>query len=244
MSGPDSTAVPAEQPSGQPTQHRVEGRWAAPRDRLQVEGEVGAAAVDGRRVSGPVQGFGRLWQKTFRVRLDDVEITPAEVMATWRERYGEFWPTGNEFRSPLAGVEPGEIGIITGRVGGLRLSTGVLVMYADETSFAFITPEGHPFAGLITFSADRDDDGTTAAQVELFLRAHDPIVELGLAFGLHRKEETIWTDTCGNLARALGVLQPTVDSRVVCVDRRRQWRRIGNLRHDAVLSALIRPFRR
>jgi hypothetical protein len=223
---------------------RAEGTWATPRTRLHPDDTAGAAAVEGRRVSGPVQGFGKLWQKTFRVRLEDAEVSPAQVMTTWRERYGEFWPKGNDFQSPLAGVEPGEIGLISNRVGGLRLSTGVLVMYADETSFAFITPEGHPFAGLITFSADRDEDGTTVAQGELLIRAHDPLVELSMPFGTHRKEERIWTQTCGNLARALGVLQPQVTSKVVCVDRHRQWRRITNLRHDAVLTALTRPFRR
>lgn len=222
----------------------VEGTWATPRDRLAVTGHADAAAVDGRRVSGPVQGFGKLWQKTFSVRLEDAEVTPAEVVTTWRERYGEFWPQGNDFRSPLAGVAPGEIGLISGRAGGLRLSTGVLVMYADETSFAFITPEGHPFAGLITFSAERAEDGTTMARVELLIRSHDPLVELGMAFGGHRKEDRLWQATCANLARALGVLQPKVESRVVCVDRHRQWRRVGNLRHDAVLAALARPFRR
>jgi hypothetical protein len=239
MSGPDSTATP----SGEPTARPTEGRWATPRERLHVDGDDGASPVHGKRISGPVQGFGRLWQKTFRIRLEDVEVAPAEVVTTWRERYGEFWPEGNEFRSPLAGVEPGEIGLITGHAGPLHLSTGVLVMYADDTSFAFITPEGHPFAGLITFSSDSDEDGTTAAQVELFIRSHTPLVELGMAFGGHKKEEEMWAATCANLARALGVLQPKVDSKVVCVDRRRQWRRIGNLRHDAVLSALTHPFR-
>ena len=240
MSGPDSTTTSR----GEPTGRAREGRWAAPRERLHVGGVDGASAVDGRRVSGPVQGFGRLWQKTFRVRLEDVDIAPAEVVATWRQRYGEFWPDNAEFRSPLAGVEPGEIGLITGHAGPLHLSTGVLVIYADDTSFAFITPEGHPFAGLITFSADRDEDGTTAAKVELFIRAHDPLVELAMVLGGHRQEEQMWVDTCGNLARALGVLQPTVATKVVCVDRRRQWRRVTNLRHDALLPALARPFRR
>ena len=35
----------------------------------------------------------------------------------------------------------------------LPLSTGVMVLYADEESFTFMTPQGHVFAGWITFSA-------------------------------------------------------------------------------------------
>jgi hypothetical protein len=34
--------------------------------------------------------------------------------------------------------------------GGLPLSTGVLVIYADDSSFSFMTPQGHMFAGMIT----------------------------------------------------------------------------------------------
>ena len=30
--------------------------------------------MTGKRVSGPLQGFGQLWQKTFSVRLDGVDI--------------------------------------------------------------------------------------------------------------------------------------------------------------------------
>jgi len=218
-----------------------EGNWATHRTHFEVDGDD---TVNGRRISGPVQGFGKLWQKTFRVPLDDVAVDPEAVVARWRERYGEFWPEGNEFRSPLAGVAPGEIALLSGRAGGLTLSTGILVIFADETSFAFITPEGHPFAGLITFSADRDADGTTAAQVQLLIRAHDPMIEMGMALGGHRKEEKLWLETVGALARSYGVLQPEVVRTSVCVDRRRQWRRVGNIRHDAALRALTRPFRR
>lgn len=217
------------------------GQWAAHRTRLEVDGD---RTVDGRRVSGPVQGFGKLWQKTFRVRLVDVEVTPEEVVTHWREHYGDFWPAGNVFRSPMAGLAPGEIALLSRREAGLNLSTGVLVLHADDTSFAFITPEGHPFAGLITFSADRDPDDTTTAQVQLLVRAHDPMIELGMALGGHRKEEEIWLGTVTNLARSLGLAKPEVAMTSVCVDRRRQWRRIGNLRHDAALQAVLRLARR
>jgi len=44
--------------------------------------------------------------------------------------------------------------------GGKGLvSTGVLVIYEDEESFSFMTPEGHIFAGMITFSSYEDEQG-------------------------------------------------------------------------------------
>jgi hypothetical protein len=49
--------------------------------------------------------------------------------------------------------------------GAPVVSTGVLVLYADDTSFSFISPEGHMFVGMITFSARRGPcpDGETQA---------------------------------------------------------------------------------
>ena len=55
----------------------------------------------------------------------------------------------------------------------VRLSTGVLVLYADEESFTLMTPQGHTFAGWITFSA-WDEGGCTVCQVQSMARANDP----------------------------------------------------------------------
>ena len=194
--------------------------------------------VDGRHLAGPLQGFGKLWQKTYRVRLTGLDVAPETVIATWKANYGDFWPDGNNFYAPLAGIEPGEVGLINADMpGGLTLSTGVMVLYADEVSFTYMTPQGHPFAGWITFSSECDKDGTTVAQVEVLMRAQDPASELGLALYGHRVEDRMWEDTLRNLAAHLGSEEPEASTKVVCVDRRRQWKRIGNLRHDAVLHA-------
>jgi hypothetical protein len=228
--------------SATPTSDRE--HWATNRAHLEVEGSAGADAgnVNGRRLSGPVQGFGKLWQKTYRVRLTDADVTPEQVISTWRERYGEFWPDDSRFTPPLAGVAPGEVALISGRAGGVTLSTGVLVLYADEVSFSFLTPEGHPFAGMITFSA-HEADGVTEAQVQLLIRAHDPLVEVGMVLGGHHKEDRMWQHTLSRLAAHFGV-DAEVVTQITCVDRRRQWRRFGNVRHDAVLYAFSKPFRR
>jgi hypothetical protein len=223
------------------TPPRDTANWAPAREVL--EAPVGANAaqskgVAGRRLAGPVQGFGRMWQKTYRVRLG-TELAPETVIAHWRDHYGELWPASNRFIAPLAGVKPGEIGLIQGQVGGLTLSTGVLVLYSDDVSFAYLTPEGHPFAGIITFSAERDGDGTVA-QVQLLIRAQDPLTEVAMAFGGHRKEDRIWEHTLTALAASLGI-DGVPGKVVVCVDRRRQWKRFGNVRHDPALRALRHP---
>lgn len=228
-----------------PSQPRGSENWAKPVTHLDVtaaEDGADAGSVTGRRLAGPVQGFGKMWQKTYRVALGP-SLAPEHVIAEWRANYGEFWPEGNRFYAPFAGVKPGEVALISGKAGGLKLSTGVLVLYADDVSFSFLTPEGHPFAGLITFSAEAEA-GTTVAQVQLLIRAQDPLVELGMAVGGHRKEDRIWTHTLRALAAHLGVADAEVEKKVVCVDRKRQWKRAGNVKHDAVFYTLRKPFRR
>jgi len=221
------------------------GNWAKPITRLEVGAVDGATgdSVRGRRLSGPIQGFGKLWQKTYTVWLPAGEITPESVIATWRANYGAFWPEGNRFYAPVTGIRPGEVGLIDGRAGGLTLSTGVLVLYADDTSFTFMTPEGHPFAGMITFSAETAQSGGVVARIQLLIRAQDPLVEIGMALGGHRKEDRMWQATLTNLAAHLGH-RVEVATIIVCVDKRRQWRRAGNVRHDAAIYAVSKPFRR
>jgi len=141
--------------------------WAKNVSTLRL-GEVPAEAfnlnVTGKRVVGPVQGFGRMWQKTYRVELPGVDLSPAEVVAAWKSAFASFWPATGRFYGPLTGIAPGEVALLNISVGGgVKLSTGVLVLYADEESFTFMTPQGHMFAGWITFSADRRDEVSAGA---------------------------------------------------------------------------------
>ncbi len=115
--------------------------------------------VAGRRLTGPVQGFGKMWQKTYRLDLG-TQSRPEDAIATWRSHFPEFWPRGNRFSGALAGISPGDVALLDLAIGGgVRLSTGVFVLYADEESFTLMTPQGHMFAGWITFSADRASPG-------------------------------------------------------------------------------------
>ena len=155
--------------------------WAKPVPSLRA-GEVPHGAinlkVDGRHLTGPVHGFGQLWQKTYTVRLSGVELTPQAVISRWNRRFPQYWPEGNQFYGSLTEVAPGDVAVLNlAAPAGLQLSTGILVIYADEESFSFMTPEGHMFAGLITFSA-YEDEGVTFVQVQALVRASDPMFEL------------------------------------------------------------------
>jgi hypothetical protein len=223
-----------------PRQPRDAAHWAHYVEALKVpEGAVGLN-VEGRRVVGPLQGFGKMWQKTYRVCLTGASASPAEVVGVWRERFPELSGFGKGFRVPSGGLAPGAVALL----GGL---SGVMVLYSDEESFTYMTPEGHPFSGWITFSAYEEEDGTTVAQAHLLIRANDPIYELMMPLGLHKAEDRTWQRTLRNLAAYFGA-NGEVETRVVCVDPRRQWRRYGNIRHNALvlaaLHAVTAPLRR
>jgi hypothetical protein len=216
-----------------------DGNWAKPVERLEV-GSVPAGAkaqtVRGRRLTGPLQGFGKMWQKTYRVRIDGKN--PEEVVAVWKASYGRFWPKTNRFYAPISGIKPGEVGLITGKAGPTKLSTGVLVLYADARSFTYMTPEGHPFAGWITFSAHEEDDHTVA-QVLALIRSNDPLYEMGFVVYGNRAEDKMWEHTLRSLAGHLGSKHEPTSERVV-VDPKRQWKHFGNIRRNAMLTGMFR----
>ncbi len=227
-----------------PKTPRNASSWATPVDKLST-GDMPAGAMNlnvaGRRPTGPLQGFGQMWQKTYRVRLEGVETTPAAVIGEWKTRFPDFWPAGNRFYAPLAGVQPGEVAVLNlSMPGGARLSTGVRVIYADDESFSFMTPEGHMFAGMITFSAFPDADGVIVVQIQALIRASDPIYEIGFQLGFgHKMEDRFWHDTLRNLAAHLGTPQASVTQANVCVDRRLQWGKAGNIWHNAAIRTAI-----
>ena len=119
--------------------------------------------------------------------------------------------------------------------GRQTLSTGVMVIYADDESFTFMTPEGHMFAAWITFSAAAEREATVVA-IEVLLRANDPLYELSMGLGGHRVENAFWLATLRNLAARFGVEgDPTFEQ--TCVDRRRQWRNARNIRYNAAVRS-------
>jgi hypothetical protein len=244
--------------SDAPAASRDAAFWAKAISTLKV-GEISPEAlnrnVEGRRVMSPLQGFGKMWQKTYKVSLAGSDASPQEVIAAWKENFPKFWPKRNLFYGPLTGIAPGEVAVLSlSMPGRLKLSTGVLVLYADDESFTLMTPEGHMFAGWITFSAHQEGD-ETVAQTQVLMRANDPIYEVGLAMGGHRKENKFWDHTLTSLAAHFGVVDAEVEMQNLCVDTKRQWNKARNVsKNSAIRSgmyatgapfrALAKPFRR
>jgi hypothetical protein len=235
----DTTPTPAENP-----QPRDATNWAKQNTHtLRIEHAPSGALninVDGRQITSPLQGFGQMWQKTYRISLKGAQVTPATVILTWKEHFAEFWPANSRFFGPLTGIAPGEVAILNLAVGGMPLSTGVLVLYADDESFTLMTPQGHMFAGWITFSA-YEEDGVTQVQAQVLMRASDPIYELGLRFGGHKQEDVFWQHTLGQLAKHFNV-EAEVTIETICVDKKLQWSQAKNIWLNSAIRTQIHRF--
>jgi hypothetical protein len=224
-----------------------EGTWARPVDHLdssQVQGGVNIN-VDGKQLAGPLRGFGQLWKKTYSIRLNQGDLTPQQVVETWRTRFPQYWPKGNRFYGPQAGIASGSVAVlnlagpggVTAPGGRPLVSTGILVIYTDDESFSFMTPEGHIFGGMITFSAHADEG--IVAQIQALIRANDPLYELGLRLGvIHKSEDKFWRHILKNLAADFGQ-QVEVQQVNVLIDPSVQWPQAGNIWQNAAIRTGI-----
>jgi hypothetical protein len=238
-----------EQPPANDSDPRSANNWARPTGRLSVNQVPEGATnvnVEGREVVSPMQGFGPLWRKTYRVRLEGVTLSPEDVVRGWKEHFPEFQPKANRFYPPLTGVKPGEVMFISatlpiwpGSPGIVPISAGVLVMYADETMFTVMTPAGFPESGWNSFSA-YVEDGVTMAQVQSLARTSDPIFEFGFRFmGGASQQESIWRHVLTALARHFGVQNPQVEVKKDNVDPSLQWRNLGQIFKNSIIITML-----
>jgi anti-anti-sigma factor len=213
--------------------------WAPDIDRLKVaEHPKGAMDknVDGRRVLGPLQGFGPMWQKTYQLPINKSGMQPHEVMEIMRNNFPAFQPPENDFYATGRGIAAGEIVLIDSSTPGGVVSTGVLVSYLDESSFTLITPEGHPEAGWVTFSAVKRDD-SLEMQIQGLARASDPLYELAFRIAGSKLQESIWRHVLSSLAAYLKV-EPAVQVTKICIADDLQWGKTGNLWYSAQIRSL------
>lgn len=233
-----------------PAQPRDDDYWARSTGPFKVRTmplEAVNLNVEGRRLVGPIQGFGPLYRKRYRVRLEGVDVSPESVMRIWRQSFGSFWPKGNHFFAPVSGIAPGEVAVLNlASPVGVQLSTGIMVVYADETSFTFMNPQGHMFAAMITFSA-HEEEGATVVQIEPLLRSNDPFWEIMMRLDGYKREDRFWQQTLTALAAHFGVTAQ-IESEMTCLDPHYQWSEAKNIWHNAAIrsglyTALVSPTR-
>ncbi len=89
---------------------RDAGNWAERVEGLKV-GKAPSQArninVEGRRVASPIQGFGQMWQKTYRIQLADIDHHLAEILKDWQKHFAAVPTTGKSFPPARVGDQPG-----------------------------------------------------------------------------------------------------------------------------------------
>jgi len=214
--------------------------WAKPVSELSVpemSKEARNLNVNGLRAVGPVNGFGQLCQKVFRLHIGDSAITPEQAIAALKENFPSFQPSFNRFYPSPGGIRAGEIVLIDSSTPGGPVSTGVMVLYADERSFTFNTPQGHPECGFVSFSGHEGNAGTIVRIVGL-ARSSDPVYEVAFRLIGSRIQTRIWTHVLKSLAVHLGV-PAEVTFRQELVDTSLRWSQIGNVYYNAQIRTLI-----
>lgn len=198
-------------------------------------------------IAGTDEGFGQFWHKRYQIQLDGIQVTPEEVIRLWRQDFPNLWPPGNRFYIPPGGIENGEIALLKLALPGrLRpvIATGVIVENVTPTAFTYTAFSGHPIAGSMSFSAF-SRNGSTVAQADAYLRASDPLFEIGIRL-TGKKEDQFWRLTLENLARALGA-NGIYSFEVECLDPHLHWNKAGNLFRNAAIRSgifyLTLPFR-
>jgi anti-anti-sigma regulatory factor len=220
--------------------------WAKPVITLKVP-QMPPQAINrnmqGRRTAGPVDGFGPLWQKTYRLVIDKPGLTPQKVIKVLKQNLPAFQPKYNRFYPSPAGIAPGEVVAIDSSTPGGPVSTGVMVVYADDVSFTFMTPQGHPESGFVTFSAF-EEKGKITAQIMGLARANDFVYEAAFRAVGSKMQVNIWKTVLTSLA---GYLEVPADVSVepLCIDKHLQWSQMGNVWYNAQIRTLFyMPFRR
>jgi hypothetical protein len=209
--------------------------------------------VNNREIVGPLQGFGPMWQRNYRVRLSGIQVSPAELIKHWKDNFPVFQPPENHFYPPKNGIQPGEVmyiettlPLLPGLPGMIPMKSGVMILYADDEMFTVMTPEGFPVSGWNTFSA-YEEDGVTVAQVQGLVRTSDPIYEFGFRFlGGEKEEDKTWCYVLQKLANHWGV-NGQIQFYKVLVDPNIVWRQSHNIWKNAAIRSffyiLTAPFR-
>jgi len=219
--------------------------WAKPVVLLSVPGippEAINRNMNGRSVVGPVDGFGQLWQKRYRLGVAKAGLAPEDIISTLKQNFPRFQPSYNRFYPTEKGIQPGEVVAIDSSTPGGPVSTGVMVLYADERSFTFITPQGHPESGWVSFSAF-ETDNQVMVQILGLARANDALYEAAFRTVGSKMQVKIWKHVLTSLATYLGI-PADVTVEAVCVDPRMQWAQAGNAWYNAqVRTMFYMPFR-
>jgi len=157
-----------------------------------------------------------------------------------KRNFPKFQPPENKFFPSARGIEPGEIILINADTPGGLVATGVVVLYAGKDTFTFITPQGHPEAGWVTFKALKEN-GRVIFQIQGLARASDPVYEIAFRIAGSNLQRQIWTHVLESLAKYTGS-SAKVQFNMQCLDNSLHVSNLFNVFQNAQISSMLHSF--
>lgn len=163
----------------------------------------------GQRVQLPSEGYGVLFHRQYSVVIDRPRLRRRALMDRVKADLHEFSPklladfrkTKGHTRHMRVGDEY-QIAILGPWNGGVRVAE------VTPTSFTFVTLEGHPEAGEITFAVTRNltRPGAISFEINSWARSRDMLVGLSYKEGKIGKkvQENAWVTFCERVVEASG----------------------------------------
>ena len=151
------------------------------------------------------EGIGPLYQRDYWATILDVDVDPEDVIKRVRTEFPDFAPPETAyFKRCVDGCEPlvvgDELDINISKVADCR----VRVSHVDRLSLTLRTLDGHPEAGRITFSAEKDEDGRLVFRIRSRARSHGLLRYLGFLLIGRTMQGRTWIRFIKRLAKALG----------------------------------------
>lgn len=164
---------------------------------------------DGHRVQLPRDGYGVLFHRRYSVTIDRPRLRGRKLMDRVKVDLPDFSPrllaSFKKIRGHPRVMRVGDeydITILGPWNGGVRVAE------VTPTSFTFVTLEGHPEAGQITFAVTPHltRPGAIVFEINSWARSRDMLVSLGYKEGKIGKEvqKNAWVTFCERVVEASG----------------------------------------
>lgn len=153
----------------------------------------------------PSSGFGPLRRKSFWADIEKSRHTPSSLVKLFRERCAEVMPI--EFGSePNASNRVEKDSVLTASLPA-RGNIQMKVAEAGRSRVTFITIEGHPLAGLVSFTAEKNGRALRFA-VDLYARSANALDFLAMnSIGSVLQDEN-WIEVVGGMVELSGGRAP------------------------------------
>jgi hypothetical protein len=187
--------------------------WLASKQRVDRPRPVPRQLLWGdQRLQLPGDGVGILFHRSYWVEIERPKLNPKALIKQVQSDVGAFSPqllaNFKKVKGHPTTMQPGDeydITILGPWNGSVR------VVEVTATSFTFVTLDGHPEAGQITFSARQSSTTPHALRFEIhsWARSRDMLVSLGYHEGKIGKviQENAWVTFCERVVKASGGTQ-------------------------------------